>query len=125
MKKILKPNKKAVIYEDEKLYICLADFPIVKGHTIVFWKKRVSDLHLLNKKDYEYLMYKVDLARNALLKTLKLKKVYLMYMDEMNQVHWHLIPRYNQKGYDIFKHNPIKLNDFSLVPKIRDNFKKF
>lgn len=119
--KLPKPYKKAIFYDDNKLYACLANFPIVKGHSVIVWKKDVSDLHLLSKKNYEYLMDKVDEVRNALLKTLKLKKIYLIYMDEANQVHWHLIPRYNEKGLDLLKHKPAKLKDFSLTEKIRSN----
>jgi histidine triad (HIT) family protein len=96
-KKLPKPSHKAIIYDDEKLYACLANYPIVKGHTIIVWKKSVSDLHLLSQKDYEYLMDKMDMVRNALMKTLKVKKVYLIYMDEVNQVHRHLVPRYDEK----------------------------
>ena len=116
-----KPNKKFIVYEDVKLYVCLATYPITKGHTIVVWKNNVKDLHLLSKKDYEYLMDMVDEVRNALIKTLDVKKVYLIYMDEAKHVHWHLIPRYNIKGYDILKHKPIKLRDFTLVKKIKRN----
>lgn len=118
-----KPLKEAIIYEDKKLYVCLANYPLTKGHTVVVWKNDVEDLHLLCKKDYEYLMDKVDEIRNSLLKTLKLKKVYLMYMDEANQVHWHLIPRYNEKGYNLLKHKPSKIKDFSLAKKIKNNLK--
>ena len=118
-----KPKKEAIIYEDKKLYSCLASHPITKGHTIVVWKKPVKDLHLLSKRNYSYLMTKVDEIRNALLKTLKLKKVYLVYMDEANHVHWHLLPRYNEKGYDVFKHNPSKIKDFSLAKKVKENLK--
>ena len=114
-------NRKALIYQDDKVYICLANSPIVKGHTVVVWKKKISDLHLLSKNDYEYLMDKVDEARNSLIKTLGVKKVYLMYMDEVNHVHWHLIPRFNIKGFNLLKHNPSKLKDFSLALKIRKN----
>ena len=120
--KLPKPFKEAMIYEDKKLYSCLANYPITKGHTIIVWKTNVKDLHLLSKKDYEYLMDKVDEIRNALLKTLKIKKVYLVYMDEANQVHWHLIPRYNEKGFDILEHKPSKLKDFSLTERIKKNF---
>ena len=121
MDSLPKPFKEAIIYEDKKVYACLANYPIVKGHTVVVWKKQVRDLHLLSKKNYEYLMDKVDEVRNAILKTLKLKKVYLIYMDEINQVHWHLIPRYNEKGYNVLKHKPSKLKDFSLVNTIKNN----
>jgi len=115
-----KPLKGSVIYEDKKLYACLATYPITRGHVIVIWKNNVSDLHLLSKKDYEYLMDKVEEIRNILLKTLKIKKIYLIYMDEAKHVHWHLVPRYNKKGYDIFKHKPSKLKDFSLVKNLEN-----
>lgn len=114
-----KPNEKTKIYEDSKLYFCLANYPITQGHTIIVWKKPVKDLHLLSPKDYTYLMNKVDLLRNAMLKALKIKKVYLIYMDEAKHVHWHLIPRYNEKGYNLFKHKPSKIKDFSLAEKIK------
>ncbi|MBI2102866.1 HIT domain-containing protein [Candidatus Woesearchaeota archaeon] len=74
------PQKEAMIYEDTKLYACLANYPIVKGHTIIVWKKTVQDLHLLSKNDYEYLMDKVNEVRNALIKTFKIEKVYLTYL---------------------------------------------
>ena len=123
MSKLPIPKKESIIYEDKKLYICLAKYPIVKGHSIVVWKKPVKDLHLLSKKDYEYLMNNVEDIRNSLLKTFKIKKVYLIYMDEANQVHWHLIPRYNKKGFNILLHKPKKTNDFSIAQKIKDNLK--
>ena len=81
----------------------------------------MTDLHLLDKEDYEYLMDKVNDVRNALLKTLNLEKVYLIYMDEAKQVHWHLVPRYNEKGFDVFQHKPDELKDFSLAEEIKPN----
>ena len=114
-----KPSKESFIYEDENLYACLAKFPITKGHTIVALRKKVSDLKLLPDRDYDYLMDTVFAVRNALLKALKVKKVYLIYMDEANYVHWHLIPRYKEKGFDVFKHNPQLLKNFSLAGKIK------
>ena len=115
------PYPEAMIYEDRNLYICLANYPIVKWHTVIVRKKPVADLHFLSEKEYEYLMNKVDEARTALLKTLKIKKVYLMYMDEIQHVHWHLIPRYNEQWVAVFKHTPSQLTDFSLAKKIKKN----
>jgi histidine triad (HIT) family protein len=69
-----KPYKSAIIYQDKKLYACLANWPIVYGHTVVVWKKKVTDLHLLSRKDYLYLMNVVNKIRTAMLKTLKVKK---------------------------------------------------
>lgn len=122
--KLPSPKKDAIIYQDKKIYACLATHPIANGHTVVVWKNRASDLHKLGRKDFEYLMDKVDLIRNALLKTLKINKVYLVYADEVNQVHWHLVPRYNQKGLNILIHKPSKLKDYSLAIKLMQNIQK-
>lgn len=119
--KLPKPLAKTIIYDNPKLYVCLATYPIVRGHTVIVWKKQVPDLHFLSKKDYDYLMDKVDEIRNALIKTLRVKKVYLIYMDESNQVHWHLVLRFNKKGFDVFRHKPKKITDFSLANKIKRN----
>lgn len=121
MSKLPKPFKKAIFYEDKKVYACLANYPRNRGHVVVVWKKPVTDIHLLSKKNYEYLMNKVDEVRDALLKTLKIKKVYLVYMDEIKHVHWHLIPRYRETGYNVFLDKPKKLKDFSLAEKIKKN----
>ena len=115
------PPKESIIYEDENLYICLAKEPIAEGHLVVVWKKEVPDLNLLPDRDYDYLMDTVFAARNALLKTLGLKKVYLVYMDEANHVHWHLIPQYKEEGFDVFDNKPGTLKDFSLAEKIKKN----
>lgn len=108
------PNKEALIYEDNKLYVTLANFPKAKGHTVVVWKDKISDLHLLKESDYDYLMDKINDVRNALLKTLGIEKVYLVYMDEAKQVHWHLFPRYNEEGFDVFNHEAKELKDFFI-----------
>ena len=114
-----KPYENAIIYDDEKLYACLANNPLVDGHSVVVWKNKVTDLHLLSKKDYEYLMDRVNEIRSAMIRALEVEKVYLVYMDEAKQVHWHLVPRYDTKGYDNFIRKPGKIADFSLDDKIR------
>lgn len=112
------PPKESIVYEDRHLYVCLALFPVTAGHTIVVWKKEVHDLRELTCKQYEHLMHVVDVTRDALLKLLKVKKVYLLYMDEVKHVHWQLVPRYNKEGFDIFAHVPKKTKDFSLALKL-------
>ncbi len=116
-----KPFKNAIIYQDPKLYACLANNPIVFGHVVVVWNKKVKDLQRLGQKDYEYLMDRVSDIRRAMMKVLKVKKVYLLYMDEINHVHWHLVPRYNKMGIQNLTGNPGKIKDFTLDDKIRKN----
>jgi diadenosine tetraphosphate (Ap4A) HIT family hydrolase len=121
MSKISKPPEKSIIYDDEKLYACLAKHSFAKGHAVVVLKKEFSDLSILPDRDYDYLMDTVFSVRNALLKTLKIKKVYLIYMDEANHVHWHLVPRYKEEGFNCFQKKPVILKDFSLAKEIKKN----
>ncbi|MCR4279993.1 MAG: HIT family protein [Candidatus Komeilibacteria bacterium] len=116
-----KAPRDSIIYEDEKLYVCLAKEPITVGHTVVIMKKVIKDLELLSDRDYDYLMDTVFAVRNALLVALKVKKVYLLYMDEANNVHWHLIPRYKKRGFAVFDVQPVVITDFKLAKKIRKN----
>jgi len=118
----MKPPKKSIIYSDKRLYVCMASYPLAKGHTIIAWKKWVKDLHTLSCEDYDYLMNMVDVARDALLRAFKAEKVYLIYMDEAQHVHWHLVPRYNVEGFNLLNHQPKKISDFSLAKKIKLNF---
>ncbi len=117
--KLPTPTPEAIIYEDEFLYACLANYPMARGHVVVVWKHDVKDLHSLLERDFNYLMDTVNTVRSAMLKALNIKKVYLVYMDEVEHVHWHLFPRYNEKGFDVFSHKPGKIKDFSLVAQIR------
>ncbi len=109
------PFGEAIFYDDERVYACLANFPKARGHSVVVWKKDVDDLHLLSREDYEHLMNVVDDIRDAMLEVLGVEKVYLVYMDETEHVHWHLIPRYDEKGYDVLEHEPEELEDFELA----------
>ncbi len=113
------PLEGAVFYEDKFLYATLANFPKAKGHVVIVWKKKVTDLHLLSKKQYEHLMGVVEEVRTAMLKVLKVKKVYLLYMDEAKHVHWHLIPRYEKMGMVVLREKSRKLKEFSLAEKLR------
>ena len=113
------PPAEAIIYEDDKLYACLASHPITRGHSVVVWKHGVADLHLLSDEDYSHLMSIVDRVRNALLAVLKIEKAYLMYLDEINHVHWHIVPRYKEKGFNVLSHDPSFLDDYTLGPVLK------
>ncbi len=113
---LLEPIRGSIFYEDKDTYACLASFPIVPGHCVVVWKNDISDLHLLSKTNYEKLMETVEKVRNALLETMNTDKVYLIYMDEIKHVHWHLIPRtQSETGFTLLEHKPKKLNDISFA----------
>lgn len=127
MQDLLTPPKEAIYYEDEKVYVCLASFPITKGHSIVVWKDRKEDIQALHKEEYEYLMDVVEVSRKALRGLYGLEKVYLLYLDEIKHVHWHLVPRYNEEGFNVLVHKPEEINDFSESLKLRNSIdvKKF
>lgn len=124
MTKLPIPPRESIVYEDKHVYVCLALYPLAVGHTIVVWKNDIHDLRDLSCKQYEHLMHVVDLVREALLKVFKVKKVYLVYMDELEHVHWHLVPRYDQRGFDVFAHRPKKAKDFPSALKLREYIAK-
>ena len=109
----------SVIFENRLLYVCLAHYPLTKGHTIIVWKDPKADLHDLSDAEYAYFMAMLDITRDTLLEVLGVEKVYLIYLDEARHVHWHLVPRYNKKGYNVLMHKPVQSDDFSLVPEIK------
>lgn len=123
MNSLPKPKIEAIFYEDKYLYACLANFPITRGHVVIVWKEDITDLNLLPEKQYLHLMKKVDEVRNAMLKAFKIEKVYLLYMDEAKHVHWHLVPRYNEEGFNVFLHNPKVLDDFSPADDLKNHLK--
>lgn len=112
--------EEAIFYQDDVVYACLASYPLAKGHSIVVWKDSEEDLSELNKSEYTQLMDTVDQVRNALMHTLGVEKVYLMYLDEIKHVHWHLIPAHNHEGFNVLQHKPKELTDFSLAAKIKE-----
>ena len=112
------PTAGAKFFENKKLYATLAEYPITKGHVVVVWKKHVKDLGRLNEKDYDCLMETVNKIRNAMMKVLGVDKIYLIYMDETEHVHWHLVPRYNQKGFNMLAHKPGRLKNVGLARKL-------
>jgi diadenosine tetraphosphate (Ap4A) HIT family hydrolase len=113
MQDLLIPPKEAIYYEDDLLYVCLASCPITHGHSVVVWKERVEDLHLLSRDAYLHLMMVVDNVRNVLQEMYSVEKVYLLYMDEIKHVHWHLVPRYDEEGINILTHSSDETDDFS------------
>ena len=123
MGKLPTPKEGSIFYEDDKVYACLAFEPRVEGHSIVAWKKeQVEDISRLSPGDYQYLMAVVNMARRALLQHYNAPKVYLAYLDEVGDVHWHLFPRKKGdqvKGFDLMCQKAGKLEDLSAVPLLR------
>jgi len=119
MGKLPPPKEGSVFYEDDKVYACLAFEPIVEGHTIVAWKKQhMGDLSYLSAEDYQYLMSKVNMVRSALAQFYGAPKVYLAYLDETGDVHWHLFPRKRDdcvKGFLLMVQKAGKLEDLSAA----------
>ena len=113
---LLEPFDGAVFYENKDLYACVASYPIAPGHCIVAWKKPVKDIHLLTRKEYELIMDTVDKVRDALLAYYHTDKVYLLYLDEVDHVHWQLIPRLGKDtGFTLLEHHPKKCRDSELA----------
>ena len=120
MEKLPVAPPESLIFDNDRVYVCLASYPLTHGHRVVVWKdETIKDLSLLSCDQYDYLMNVVDVTRDTLLKVLNLEKIYLLYMDEVKQVHWHLIPRYDEQGINILAHIPKLITDFSLATELK------
>ena len=117
IKRFPEPQEGSIFYEDDFVYACLAFDPITEGHTIVVWKNGVFDLNILSPKEYNYLMKKIFRIRKVLMDIYKTDKVYLVYLDEKNYVHWHLFPRKPDglKGFKLLSQKHGKLTDLSKI----------
>lgn len=113
------PAPRSVFYEDDEVIAHFASHPITEGHSLVVWKKPVADLHLLEPKDYEHLMAIVDRVRNALLSLYGIDKAYLLYMDEARHVHWHIVPRYKERGFTLLEHHPKEISNFPHLEEMK------
>lgn len=120
--------KESIIFEDTRVLIALALRPLTRGHAIVIWKGGEEDINKLGVEDYEYLMDAARVTRESLLQFYGVEKVYLMYLDETKWVHWHLVPRYDEEGFNILKHDPQVLSDFKdmgvLIEVFSETYKK-
>lgn len=114
--------KNSIFFEDVRVIVALAFEPLTKGHSVVIWKEVREDIHELNTEDYEYLMDVVEVTRDSLRKMYGVEKVYVMYLDEVNWVHWHLVPRYDEKGFNVLKHTPETIHDFEDAEELRKIF---
>jgi uncharacterized protein (DUF1330 family) len=65
--------------------IQLEEEVITTGHVIIVFNKKVVDLHFFKKKEYEHLMDVFDAVIDAMFKVPKIKKIYLIYIDEPRQ----------------------------------------
>jgi len=116
------PKKGTVFYNDKKVRACLAFDPIIKGHSILEWKKHVEDLNDLKLEDYNYLIKFVYKVRFALKKAYNVPKVYVAYLDEACHVHFHFFPRKNTdvSGFYLMCCKKTKVPiDFSIIPKLK------
>lgn len=114
----------SIFYEDTHVYVALAHHSMAEGHTVVVWKNPIEDISDLSSNDYEYLMDVIDVARDSLRELLGVEKVYLLYFDEAKHVHWHLVPRYEIKGFEAFQHDLVVLTTFPKAEELSRVFAK-
>lgn len=114
--------RESIFYKDNKLHVAQAYQPITKGHSVVIWNDTIPDMSKLDSNDYGYLMDAVKVTRVTLMDYFEVEKVYLMYWDEAKHVHWHLVPRYEEKGVNILADDPKHDEEFKENDALREKF---
>ncbi len=116
------PSK--VVYEDDK-YIAFLDLTQTTiGHTLVVPKRHSKNIYELNDEDAKDIMCVVKKVALMLKKTYNPVGLNVVNNNEkplqsVDHFHIHLIPRYNNDGFDIrFKDNSKKVNLDAILNEI-------
>ncbi len=116
------PSK--VVYEDDK-YIAFLDLTQTTiGHTLVVPKRHSKNIYELNDEDAKDIMCVVKKVALMLKKTYNPIGLNVVNNNEkplqsVDHFHIHLIPRYNNDGFDIrFKDNSKKVNLDAILNEI-------
>jgi len=112
------------VYEDEKVYAFLDDYPLAEGHTLIILKAHHSDLSSVSPADAARLGEIVARLSKALKQAVNAEYIYVASLGEqVRHVHYHLIPRYNgdRKGFVHFLSPKGRLKDANtLAARIRE-----
>ncbi len=99
----IKNNKKVFIYEDDYVKAYLSEKQVSYGKTTVCYKKHVTKFTELSKKERINLLDSVMKVANILERTLKPDHMnYMLLGNYHKHLHWHLVPRYEDKEKDAF-----------------------
>ena len=102
-----KIKDKQRLYEDDKTYVMLDNYPISRGHALVIPKNHVADITQLNTREGEHLGRLVAKVSKALRDSLDAKRVYVVRLaEDVMHFNFELIPVYKEdadrKGFCTF-----------------------
>lgn len=88
------------LFEDERLYVILADEPGFPGFCRVIWKAHVKEMSALAPQDATYLMQWVLRTERTLIDVMQPDKINLASLGNVvPHLHWHVIPRFNDDSH--------------------------
>lgn len=120
--KILKNQSEEFVYEDKVVAVLLSKFQTSRGHLIVLPKKHFENINEMPEKDYLYLQKILKKYNRQLNKNFKPEKIYILLLaEEVEHVHFHLIPRYkgDTKGPALLTENIKEVkNPHQLIKRI-------
>jgi histidine triad (HIT) family protein len=91
--KIKDSDFQSVIYEDEKVIVVLDKDWVIKGHTLIIWKKHVINGSQLSEKEFNYFTSVLQRIERILLAQLnKDKAVILKSGGHIKHLHFHIYP---------------------------------
>jgi diadenosine tetraphosphate (Ap4A) HIT family hydrolase len=92
-------NYPGLIHEFPNSFLAVGDHQYHKGYCLLFLKYHVRELHELTEDQQNGLFRELMAATNAIVKTYTPWKMnHSCYGNVDEHVHWHLIPRYDDKG---------------------------
>ncbi|QLY40468.1 HIT family protein [Hujiaoplasma nucleasis] len=118
------------VYEDEYIMAFLDISQVTKGHTLIVPKKHVKNIFEMDEDVSNIIFKSVPKLANAIKKSFKPIGLNIISNNEkplqsVDHFHIHLVPRYEDDGFDIaFKNNQANLENkdyLEILEKLKEN----
>lgn len=111
------------IYEDDYSYCFLDIHPAVEGHCLVIPKKHCTDIFDLDEASVKHLLLSAQNVAKLLKKNIGAEGVNILHasgkaaQQSAFHFHMHILPRYENDGYDLNPKTDYVVDDLSIVAK--------
>ncbi|MGE4571451.1 MAG: HIT family protein [Candidatus Izemoplasmatales bacterium] len=118
------------VYEDEHIMAFLDISQVTKGHTLIVPKKHVKNIFEMDEDVSKIIFKSVPKIANAIKKSFKPIGLNIISNNEkplqsVDHFHIHLVPRYEDDGFDIsFKNNQANFENkdyLEILEKLKEN----
>jgi len=112
------------IYETKDIFVFLDINPYTRGHSLVIPKKHYQDIFNIPAEELEKLIVEVQKTAKLLKDKLNAEAINIfqrngrMAGQEIDHIHFHVVPRYGKDGVEMLPKGNYQGNDFEKIVKL-------